>query len=338
MSTETKIGLIIGLGFIVCFAVLLANTDPEQNSTVQWTHVVEGVGTSKIQPRPQSQPLRAKPATDPSTTQRSVPRPQAIPKREDGTSAPQALPVHVTGPDAFDRLVDAGQASPAVIDPPVTSAADRAARLQQYLDDARQGPQTSQAPNSESVEPRAEEKDVPRDRRKNTPVRSPARFQAPAQRNTSSLARHTVVAGDTLSKIAGRYYGSRSRKVIDAIFDTNRAVMSGPDRLSIGMELSLPRIDGISRLASSRPHEAVTSAARSTQDAARAVAKPVASKWYQIQKNDRYVSIAREQLGDGSRWKEIHELNKERFPDPGKIQWGVRIKLPALRSAMAGRP
>ena len=41
MSTETKIGLIIGLGFIVCFAVLLANTEPEQISEAQWSHVVD---------------------------------------------------------------------------------------------------------------------------------------------------------------------------------------------------------------------------------------------------------------------------------------------------------
>lgn len=50
---------------------------------------------------------------------------------------------------------------------------------------------------------------------------------------------------------------------------------------------------------------------------------------YQVKKNDRYVSIARDQLGDGSRWRELHELNKDKFPDPQQIREGVRIKLPS---------
>jgi 2',3'-cyclic-nucleotide 2'-phosphodiesterase/3'-nucleotidase len=54
-----------------------------------------------------------------------------------------------------------------------------------------------------------------------------------------------------------------------------------------------------------------------------------AARWYQIRPNDRYVTIAREQLGDGSRWREIYELNVDKFPDPGLIRAGVRIMLPA---------
>ena len=51
-------------------------------------------------------------------------------------------------------------------------------------------------------------------------------------------------------------------------------------------------------------------------------------RWYQIKKNDRYVSIAREQLGNGNRWKELYELNRDKFPDPQRIREGVRIRIP----------
>ena len=59
-----------------------------------------------------------------------------------------------------------------------------------------------------------------------------------------------------------------------------------------------------------------------------------------MQKNDRYVSIAREQLGDASRWREIHELNKDKFPDPQRIREGVRIRLPStvVASVKGTRP
>ena len=51
-------------------------------------------------------------------------------------------------------------------------------------------------------------------------------------------------------------------------------------------------------------------------------------KWYQIKPKDRYTKIAREQLGDATRWREIFEMNKEVFSDPNMIRPGVRIKLP----------
>ena len=56
-------------------------------------------------------------------------------------------------------------------------------------------------------------------------------------------------------------------------------------------------------------------------------------RWYQVRKSDRYVSIAREQLGDERRWKELFELNKDKFPEAGAIREGVRIKLPATEVA-----
>lgn len=335
MSTETKIGLIIGLGFIVCFAVLLANTDPEQTSAVQWTHVVDGATTTKIQPRPHTQPLRAKPASGSSEVRRPIPRlrPQPPPIHENRGPLPKALPVPVNHPDTSDTLVDAGRSTSETINSHVINAAQLDTRLRQYLNDARKSSQSSPVPAGESLELHAIERETAQDRPKNTPVQAPTRIEAPAR-----LVRHTVVAGDTLSKIARQYYASSSHKVIDAIFGANRAILPSPDRLLVGMTLSLPHIDGLSRLASTRTGAADIPPARSTQGTARSSGKLVSSKWYQIQKNDRYVSIARTELGDGSRWKEIHELNKDRFPDPGKIQWGVRIRLPALHPAMAGRP
>ncbi len=70
----------------------------------------------------------------------------------------------------------------------------------------------------------------------------------------------------------------------------------------------------------------------STSRSASTAPKPVddgeGSRWYQVKKGDRYTSIAREQLGDVSRWQAIFELNREKFPDPNRIREGVRIRLP----------
>lgn len=52
-------------------------------------------------------------------------------------------------------------------------------------------------------------------------------------------ATHTVVAGDTLSSISKKYYGTAARW--RDIYNANRVTMSSPSALRIGMVLKLPR-------------------------------------------------------------------------------------------------
>ena len=51
-------------------------------------------------------------------------------------------------------------------------------------------------------------------------------------------------------------------------------------------------------------------------------------RWYQICRGDNLVGIARQELGDPSRWEELRDMNKDRFPDPRLIREGVLIRLP----------
>lgn len=49
---------------------------------------------------------------------------------------------------------------------------------------------------------------------------------------------YTVVAGDTLSKIAKQYYGDANR--YPAIFEANKPMLSSPDRIYPGQKLRIP--------------------------------------------------------------------------------------------------
>ena len=49
---------------------------------------------------------------------------------------------------------------------------------------------------------------------------------------------HTVVAGDTLSKIAKAYLGDAGRST--EIFNANSATLSNPDQIKVGQTLNLP--------------------------------------------------------------------------------------------------
>lgn len=160
--------------------------------------------------------------------------------------------------------------------------------------------------------------------------RVPQRRTQPRPRPRAVLARYTVAPGDTLTRIAAKHYGVGSRQLVNAIVDANRTVIANPDVLRAGMKLVIPKVPGLA--GSTEP--------RTTERAAapRASNRPLeaAFRWYQIKPNDRYITIAREQLGDAGRWHEIYELNKDKFPDPGRIRPGVRIKLPPAGRASSG--
>ncbi|HBN07428.1 MAG TPA: hypothetical protein DD435_01865 [Cyanobacteria bacterium UBA8530] len=53
------------------------------------------------------------------------------------------------------------------------------------------------------------------------------------------------------------------------------------------------------------------------------------AKEYTIQSGDTLWKIAQKLLGDGKRWKEIYELNKDAIANPNVIKAGHTLKLPS---------
>ncbi len=49
---------------------------------------------------------------------------------------------------------------------------------------------------------------------------------------------HEVVAGDTLSKIAAKYYGDPTMYM--TIFDANKDMLTNPDLIKVGQKLRIP--------------------------------------------------------------------------------------------------
>jgi len=54
----------------------------------------------------------------------------------------------------------------------------------------------------------------------------------------------------------------------------------------------------------------------------------VTTKEYIIQKNDSLWKIAKKELGNGNRWKNIYELNKDKIKNPNKLKAGQKITIP----------
>lgn len=54
-----------------------------------------------------------------------------------------------------------------------------------------------------------------------------------------------------------------------------------------------------------------------------------AAKTYTVQKGDCLTLIAKRQLGNGTRWREIYDLNRDKISNPNMIQIGWVLTLPA---------
>ncbi len=351
MARETKVGLLAGLAFIICFAIILANRG-RQDIAPSHPPYADRVDQSAVaqRPAPQTSPVTIyqSPATNvpndrrastplPGTPDRShsvrADRSRAIPQRHLPTES--TVVAEQPSPDTTRGRGPAGATRAVGQDPENTLAAadedDRLQILEQRLDELSKGLHRERRLQSR---PEPLGGTLPTERT----VTGPAVPRTAIEFPTAIVTRHTVVQGDTLSKIAGEYYGSKSRRLVEAIFAANRAVLANPDKLGVGMELVIPMISGVNGPATTRSANDPRRRAN-TKPAADEPRVPEAepTRPYQIKKNDRYVSIAREELGDVTRWREIYELNKEVFPDPQFIREGVRIKLPAVEVADARR-
>ncbi len=58
--------------------------------------------------------------------------------------------------------------------------------------------------------------------------------------NTDYYTKHTVVKGESLSKISKHYYDDPMK--YKAIFDANRDILSNPDEIEVGQVLTIPNI------------------------------------------------------------------------------------------------
>lgn len=62
--------------------------------------------------------------------------------------------------------------------------------------------------------------------------------EAPAPSSWDATQWHEVVKGDTLSKIAAKYYGDAS--LYPQIFEANKDILTDPDKIKIGQKLRIP--------------------------------------------------------------------------------------------------
>ena len=187
-------------------------------------------------------------------------------------------------------------------------------------------PQQQEA-NYQAILPAASEvvKSVSTDTQTQTTV-----IDAPAKSVADSPAIiYEVSKGDSLAEIARKFYGPKEGNRlanIRGIYEANKKTLKSMNDLQVGQKLIIPVINEREKaLLKTGMFEKVYETKQTVKPA-----EPVSSQTqreYVIKENDSLWQIAAKYLGDGSRYEEIMELNRN--IDPDNLIVGKKIKLPA---------
>ena len=156
---------------------------------------------------------------------------------------------------------------------------------------------------------------------KDKKVKTKSRKQAgdkKAGKNTDSVERYTVQAGDSLAILAEVYYGSQ--RFTDFLLQGNPQI-SNENQLRVGMVINIPDLPDKTRreILNSKVIKQTGSAKKEVQG----------KRTYTVKAGDSFYRIAEQQLGAANRWKEILELNKSLVGgDPQRLRPGQVLILP----------
>ncbi|MBN1514419.1 MAG: LysM peptidoglycan-binding domain-containing protein [Phycisphaerae bacterium] len=129
---------------------------------------------------------------------------------------------------------------------------------------------------------------------------------------------HRIGKGDTLAILAELFYGKQ--EYAEYLIRVNPGL--DPRRLVVGQEIVVPEVPGDLSAANlaAKPQPAATDKP--------AAAPAPGGRTYTVKSGDSFWRIADRELGDGNRWREVYELNKDQVSTPDRLKVGQVIQLP----------
>lgn len=350
MRTEVKAGLLVGLliiGIGIFYVVRQAGDGTGEVDEIPFNVPVadlqgeRGAGDSPA--ARQTPPERPRTQTEiPRQTERLASRDQQQPNAPANTSREELPPV-VRRDQPLIRPGDVATAPPAT--PTTQSALEQLRALRdEQPDTAGPQPQTPETqpptigqgpivardqeePASTGLTPIAL---PPRPSERETPLEPSTRVRE-APRPEAAPRRYTVQRGDTLTSIARAEYGEDSYwlKIREANPD-----LANPDQIKEGQVIFLPPKEAANGQPAEQPRNIAnrgqTPAERTPAGGGASPAPTTATSaaTYTVGEGDTLISIAREVLGDGSRWPEIYQLNRDKLQNPDVVYEGMVLRLP----------
>jgi nucleoid-associated protein YgaU len=357
MTRETKIGLLVGLAFIILFGIILSEKGTGRGDQLATPSM------SAYKPVVELIPPTTPPTAQLTRTGKSDAA-DRLTLSETGAKATEQTPpgASVNNLNNIARPVET--ISPPVLNPQPTPVVEIAPKLKPLLPPASTKGLSKIPAASPTVT------DI---------MGLPAQSPAPAalakadepmvteKEAVAALKTHTVQQGETLASICRQYYPGQAYQMLKEVMELNK--ISKPEKLMQGQTIKLPGTKPTavaavkpadpetSTFASSKllvPVETSGSAAESTPDqdlkelltqsdkpapkakipAAApetkvAKAAKTSGKTYVVQSNDSLKKIARRLYGSEKAWTRIYELNKKAISDPKNLKKGLKLNIPA---------
>jgi nucleoid-associated protein YgaU len=157
-----------------------------------------------------------------------------------------------------------------------------------------------------------------------------------AQSPATEQQTYVVCNGDSLYTIAKKFYGAAEanrKSTLDMLFRANRSTMKSPHTLKIGQKLVIPPLSAKSSQKSRIENVSVTTTKKvqstDVQQLSADDGTPKQTRDYVVQNGDSLWKIAAKQLGNGSRYDEIIEMNSDVLQNEDNLTVGMHLKLPA---------
>jgi len=341
MTRETKIGLLVGLAFIIVIGILLSDhltssTEPPPaslvaaGSNVRETLSVPGGAQPVVTPvvtPPQVTPQAPVPVT--RDLQPQVPPTAVVQIGPPGAQPPTAQPSVQSASSQTPQAPAQSEAptpQPPSVQPPITFAGETPVRTADAAPGAAQADiqvAGADAPNT-ALAQIAQQHGEP----VVTVTPGVAQHPQPASpaQHGSGTRQYVAEPGDSVSKMAGKFLGANTRANRDAIIRLNPSLQQDPNKVIVGRTYQIPTnvaapTSPATPIATAPPHQQQLSSA--------------GEYWYIVKENDSLWKIASEQLGNPAAITAIKELNKETLKGSDVVHPNMRLRLPARPLARA---
>ncbi len=129
-------------------------------------------------------------------------------------------------------------------------------------------------------------------------------------------------------KYYGQEEGNR-RIVIQKLYEANSKVLSSPDKIRVGDKLAIPPLSELlgGTVAKADASQALLNNFPNVLDRVSQTNQKQISE-YVVQKGDSLWAIAEQTLGDGKRYQEILKANRDQIKDADDVKAGMHLRIP----------
>jgi nucleoid-associated protein YgaU len=334
MTRETKIGLLVGLAFIIVIGILLSDHMTSTTEPPKAPLSVAGNNVRESVMSPGAAPAVAAVAT----------QGQVAPNQTVLTSADIAAPQ-----PAAPQVIQIGPGQSLPQSPIVVQQAPIQQAIQQIPVQVSPGvAQVTQPPVTVAdapviITPPSQRQSAAHPLQQNAsrlgeeivgvgePANGAQQGTAAAPVPMAPLREYKAQADDTLSKMAGRFLGGNTKANRDAIIRVNPTLQQNPDKIVAGRTYVIPPAPGGESIA------AVPAPAPAAPRTPAPQAAPETGnfQWYTVKENENLWKIAAEQLGSGNAWTQIRDLNPDVLKGEDRVKSNMRIRIPNKPMASA---